>query len=140
MSVLADLVGETVIDKDAKTTPVADIVQGIGPDGVVGLYFSAHWCPPCRTFTPELIEFYQKFRETDPGHKMDIIFISSDKDEASFKAYLSEMPWKAMLYNEKDRKVRIISIKINFLPLLEVVLGKWRDQTSMPLYYYGRMQ
>lgn len=107
MSVLAELVGETVIDREAKMTTVADLVQGIGTGGVVGLYFSAHWCPPCRAFTPELAEFYKKFRETDPGRKMDIIFVSSDKDEDSFKEYLNEMPWKAMVYADRDRKVRL---------------------------------
>ena len=24
------------------------------------LYFGAHWAPPCRLFTPTLVEFYQK--------------------------------------------------------------------------------
>ena len=24
---------------------------------LIGLYFSAHWCPPCRAFTPELVKF-----------------------------------------------------------------------------------
>ena len=25
----------------------------------VGFYFSAHWCPPCRGFTPVLKDFYE---------------------------------------------------------------------------------
>lgn len=25
---------------------------------VVCLFFAAHWCPPCRAFTPKLIKFY----------------------------------------------------------------------------------
>ncbi len=26
---------------------------------IIGIYFSAHWCPPCRGFTPILAKFYK---------------------------------------------------------------------------------
>jgi len=26
---------------------------------VILIYFSAHWCPPCRGFTPVLKDFYE---------------------------------------------------------------------------------
>ena len=28
----------------------------------IGLYFSAHWCPPCRGFTPVLADTYNKIK------------------------------------------------------------------------------
>lgn len=46
------------------------------------LYFSAHWCPPCRTFIPKLTEAYDKIKENDDA--LEVVFISSDRDQASF--------------------------------------------------------
>jgi thiol-disulfide isomerase/thioredoxin len=63
----------------------------------LGFYFSAHWCQPCRLFTPELAELYQEVQKSSqPFH---IIFISSDANEDSFNEYRSEMPWLAVPFN-----------------------------------------
>merc|ERR1712227_711490 len=64
------------------------------------LYFSAHWCPPCRGFTPKLAEWYNAGLKD----KMEIIFVSSDRDEASFNDYFKEMPWLALPYCKRERK------------------------------------
>lgn len=66
----------------------------------IGLYFSAHWCPPCRGFTPKLAEFYNAGLK----EKMEIIFCSSDRDEAAFKGYFEEMPWLALPYEKRQEK------------------------------------
>jgi len=58
------------------------------------LYFSAHWCPPCRGFTPQLCEWYTKFKDTRKD--FELIFCSSDRDEESFKGYFKDMPFKAL--------------------------------------------
>jgi len=66
----------------------------------IGLYFSAHWCPPCRGFTPKLAEYYKNGLKD----KMEIIFVSSDRDEASFNEYHGEMPWPALPYSKRKEK------------------------------------
>jgi nucleoredoxin len=63
----------------------------------VCIYFSAHWCPPCRGFTPTLVEFYQEVA-TNQGKPLEIVFVSSDRDEAAMSEYMQEtnMPWLAV--------------------------------------------
>jgi len=34
------------------------------------VYFSAHWCPPCRQFTPQLARFYQQAKQA--GRKFEV--------------------------------------------------------------------
>nr|XP_040125196.1 nucleoredoxin isoform X3 [Ictidomys tridecemlineatus] len=71
----------------------------------VGVYFSAHWCPPCRSLTRVLVESYRKIKEA--GQKFEIIFVSADRSEESFKQYFSEMPWLAVPYTDEARRSRL---------------------------------
>jgi len=66
----------------------------------IGLYFSAHWCPPCRGFTPKLAEFYTKGLKD----KMEIFFVSSDRDQKAFDEYFAEMPWQALPFEKRAEK------------------------------------
>jgi len=69
----------------------------------IGIYFSAHWCPPCRGFTPKLAEFYKDGLKD----KMEIFFVSSDRDQASFDEYFAEMPWQALPYEKREEKAAL---------------------------------
>ncbi|TKS80891.1 Nucleoredoxin [Collichthys lucidus] len=71
----------------------------------VGVYFSAHWCPPCRSLTRVLVESYRAVKES--GQKFEIVFVSADRSEASFKQYFSEMPWLAVPYPDEARRSRL---------------------------------
>jgi nucleoredoxin len=41
--------GVDTLLKGTESISLSDSLQG---KEVVALYFSAHWCPPCRSFTP----------------------------------------------------------------------------------------
>lgn len=75
-----------------KTVPVQTLMD----DQVkaIGIYFSAHWCPPCRGFTPKLAELYREAQKESLPFR--IVFVSSDRDEEAFKEYHATMPWLAV--------------------------------------------
>lgn len=54
---------------------------------------SPQWCPPCRGFTPDLIKAYKDHLK---AKELEIVFVSSDRDQASFMEYYGTMPWLAI--------------------------------------------
>ena len=60
---------------------------------MIGLYFSAPWGPPCRGFTPSLVSAYKDHLK---AKGLEIIFISSDRDQKAFLEYYGTMPWLAI--------------------------------------------
>lgn len=70
---------------------------------VVVFYFSAHWCPPCKQFTPLLKKVHALTANTStvltpdgqgytstPPQRLHMIFVSSDQSEAEMKSYMAE--------------------------------------------------
>ncbi|XP_033103934.1 nucleoredoxin-like protein 2 [Anneissia japonica] len=55
---------------------------------IVGVYFSAGWCPPCRQFTPILADAYEEIR--NKKYPFEIVFISSDKKVEHMDQYIAE--------------------------------------------------
>ncbi len=64
------------------------------------VYYSAHWCPPCRAFTPELVKWYNSV--SSQHDKFDIIFYSNDRSEDDMLTYMTDtrMPWPALEYRK----------------------------------------
>src|SRR2546430_7203524 len=67
---------------------------------IYGLYFSAHWCGPCRKFTPQLVAYYNQVTHDHP--EFEIIFVSADKSADGMATYMREsgMPWPAIDYDK----------------------------------------
>merc|ERR1712226_560536 len=88
----------------------------------VAIYFSAHWCPPCRRFTPFLAEKYEKLKEA--GKNFEIVFASSDEDEDQFKEYYQTMSWLALPFSSKDKEKELSEkFLCNGIPHLVVLDG-----------------
>jgi thiol-disulfide isomerase/thioredoxin len=81
----------TVLGKDEKelTLPTT---------GLIGLYFSADWCAPCRKVTPKLSAFYKAVREQKLP--LEIVFVSQDLKESAFTKYWGHMPWPAVQFQQ----------------------------------------
>ncbi|XVF84288.1 hypothetical protein PTKIN_Ptkin17bG0025000 [Pterospermum kingtungense] len=100
-----------VIGKDGAKVQVTDLVGK-----TVLLYFSAHWCPPCRAFTPKLVETYEKIKAKDEA--FEVVFISSDRDQASFEDYYSGMPWLALPFGDARKPLLSRKFKVRGIPML----------------------
>ncbi len=70
--------------------------QELDQKKIYGLYFGAHWCAPCRKFTPQLIQWYNQIARDHP--EFEIIFISNDKSLEAMTGYMTGtgMPWPAV--------------------------------------------
>ena len=86
---------------------------------VVCLYFSAHWCPPCRQFTPVLGKFYNEVNSSEK--KLEIIFVSFDQDEASWKDYYKTMPFISMPFDKAAIKAVSDKYGVKGIPALIIL-------------------
>lgn len=78
------LLGDELLSKakgPAKST--LELMEG---KELVGLYFSASWCPPCKAFSPILADFYKAIATRG---RLEIVYISSDKTVDEFEGYVS---------------------------------------------------
>ncbi|XP_071945710.1 nucleoredoxin-like [Antedon mediterranea] len=129
---LVKLLGEKLVNSTGESVDVASFV---GDGKVLGLYFSAHWCGPCRNFTPKLGEFYNTLKKGEKKDVFDIVFISSDRDEKSFDDYYKTMPWLALPFGERGRKNKLSSkFKVRGIPTLVFI----DTMTGFPIITSGR--
>src|SRR5437764_9700345 len=75
--IAAALKGDLVVSKNGTSSRFNE--EPLAQKKLIGLYFSAHWCPPCRKFTPELVQFYNRVA---PQHsEFEIVFVSLDRTQ-----------------------------------------------------------
>jgi len=65
-------------------------------------YYSASWCPPCRIFTPKLVDFYNSFKPQHPD--FELIFVNQGSSASDMLDYMKAeaMPWPAARFEDID--------------------------------------
>ncbi|XP_074649400.1 tryparedoxin-like isoform X2 [Tubulanus polymorphus] len=114
---MESLLGKEVMDKAGENVPVSSLS---GKGKYIGLYFSAHWCPPCRMFTPKLIAWYKSMKKKNVD--IEIVFVSSDRDEESWREYYEEMPWLSLPFELRDLKAELCTkFDVNGIPTFVIL-------------------
>eukprot|EP00449_Zooxanthella_nutricula_P039830 CAMPEP_0198606234 /NCGR_PEP_ID=MMETSP1462-20131121/154794_1 /TAXON_ID=1333877 /ORGANISM="Brandtodinium nutriculum, Strain RCC3387" /LENGTH=283 /DNA_ID=CAMNT_0044338037 /DNA_START=75 /DNA_END=926 /DNA_ORIENTATION=+ len=111
---LVELFGETLVTKDGPK-PTAEALSGCTQ---IGVYFSAHWCPPCRAFTPKLAD---KFKHDYAAKGLKVVFVSADRHEKDFNEYYGEMPWHALPYGCDRGKALGSRYDVEDIPMLVIL-------------------
>ena len=113
---LQDLLGNSLVDAQGKPVDPSTL-----KGKTIGLYFSAHWCGPCKAFTPKLVEFRNKIAKD-----FEVVFISSDRDEAALFNYMKEsgMTWPALPFNSDKKEELSKLFQVRGIPSLVVLNDK----------------
>ena len=103
------LKGQNLVKSDGSSVPADSTLAG---KDLVLFYFSAHWCPPCRQFTPMLKDFYEVSMDTTMDmvniilvlqevEGLEIVFVSSDRSPEDMHSYMKEShgEWLAVEHN-----------------------------------------
>lgn len=102
-----------------------------GSPKFTALYFSAHWCPPCRAFTPKLVEWYKNFKATHPD--FELVFVSSDQDAEAMQKYIDgdKMPWPAVVF-DKAQSETFQKYSSDGIPYLVLIGDDGKPLTALP--------
>ena len=102
--------------------------EAIQQHPIICLYFAARSSPPCRIFTPVLLNFYREVNMVEK--RLEIIYVPRDKESDGFLAFMNQMPWLAIPFEDE----RILEFKrkynIKGIPSL-VVLGQKGEMITL---------
>ena len=84
----------------------------------VGLYFSASWCPPCRTFTPKLVEFRKANKD-----KFEVVLVGADNSEKAQANYMKKymMLWPAIKHQSTAANLLVKKMGVSGIPYLVIL-------------------
>jgi nucleoredoxin len=110
---LEELIGTELVDAKGNKVETSSLAGK-----VIGLYFSASWCGPCKMFTPGLV----KLRDRNDD-KFEVVFVSSDRSAEDQEEYMKDydMEWPAIPYDSPLRGQLGAKYEIRGIPSLVIV-------------------
>lgn len=114
---LLQMLGNTFVTNDGMGDKT--FAKAIAPNAVIGLYFSAQWCGPCRQFTANFLKpSYAEWKRQNK--KIEIVFVSGDRDYNSFKEYFNNHhgPWLAIPYGTPQIQALKMQFQVRGIPKL----------------------
>jgi nucleoredoxin len=111
---LADLFPAQLENAQGEAVSRDDALQG----KLIGVYFSAQWCPPCRGFTPSLVEFRNKHKD-----QFEVVFVSSDRSPADHRKYMSEykMDFVTVAHRSEAAQALAQRYSVRGIPMLVIL-------------------
>merc|ERR1712156_101465 len=113
------LLGQKLLKKSGEVVNADEALSG---KKIICYYFSAHWCPPCRNFTPILSDFYTELAK-DSEEPLEVIFVSSDNSPEELMAYMNELhgEWLAVQHGAVLAEQLMQKYEVNGIPTLIAV-------------------
>ena len=110
---LEELIGTELVDAKGNKVETSSLSGKL-----IGLYFSASWCGPCRTFTPELVKFRDRNDE-----KFEVVFVSGDRSADDQQEYMKDydMDWPAIPFDSPLRQQLGDKYGITGIPSLVII-------------------
>jgi len=88
---------------------------------MLGLYFGAGWSKQCKEFTPILAKMYDSLKKRDPHVNFEIIYVSGDTSEETYKETLKTMPWCAITWANRE-DTENLKTRFNVLDIPHLVI------------------
>jgi nucleoredoxin len=96
-----------------------EVVERASLDGkIVGLYFSASWCPPCRNFTPALV----KLRDANADN-FEVVLVGFDRGAPAHWKYMSDykMNFLSMVPGSRESQTLAERFGVRGIPHLTII-------------------
>jgi thiol-disulfide isomerase/thioredoxin len=131
-------------DIAASIAPVVKVFDGTeyvdtklegNPDYYI-IYFSASWCPPCRSSVPQLVKQYNN--EISKLDNLELVHVSVDRNLSQAVAWAKKesLPWPTILPGDLN-KTMVKDIKTNAVPTYVLIkkngdeIARAHDSASM---------